>query len=63
MGWMEDDICWCANSNLNEHSPCPHTECFRHLSNRHYTGVFTMGYLKDTESCPLTEKRGVEDEV
>ena len=49
--WMfDDDITWCA-------SDCDNTVCFRHPSNRQKTtdgpDIYTAGYLKDTEYCPL----------
>ena len=55
--WFEDDICWCGNSDT-----CTYTECFRHLSNKKIKDreIFTQSWLKDTELCPLKEKKGEE---
>ena len=51
-GW-EDDICWCGNSD-----ECTFTDCFRHMNNRKIKeGIFTMGLLKGTTSCPLFDNK------
>ena len=51
---FEDDICWCADSH-----ECKNDDCFRHMLNRtQRQGIFTMGHLKYTELCPLTNEKG-----
>ena len=54
MSWLfEDDICWCGNSDS-----CKNTDCFRHLDNRKVKeGIYTIALLKDTEFCPLNERK------
>ena len=55
MGFFNDDICWCGNSNPKETDYCDKTFCFRHMANRksqEAPDIFTMGMLKNTEVCP-----------
>jgi len=59
VGWFEDDICWCSNSNLKGEKGCDKTDCFRHLSNRKpqaRPNIFSCGFLKNTPSCPYYKK-------
>lgn len=52
MDFINDDICWCADSH-----ECKNDDCFRHMLNRtQRTGVFTMSHLKYTELCPLRKE-------
>ncbi len=47
--WIHDDIAWCG-------SDCDNKDCFRHPSNRRTSGPYVMGYLRDTELCPLNKE-------
>lgn len=60
MGWFDDDICWCGNSNLKGEKGCDRIECFRHLSNRKPQArpdIFTCGSLKNTPDCPYYKEK------
>ena len=48
--WIKSDICWCMTMN------CPHTDCFRHISNLP-SGImqYSAALLKETDSCPYRE--------
>jgi hypothetical protein len=52
--WIEDDICWCGDSD-----ECEYTDCYRHTSNMSGAGIYTMSCLMNTEYCPL--KKGEYD--
>jgi len=52
--WIEDDICWCGNSD-----ECDYIDCYRHTSNMPGAGIYTMSHLMNTEYCPL--KKGEYD--
>ena len=50
--WLHDDITWCAAEE------CPHTECYRHLANKHAKeGYFSMANFKGTEDCLFPEQK------
>ena len=57
MSWLfEDDICWCANSDM-----CSRTECFRHMSNMSSVKegerrIYTAALLLGTEDCLITKE-------
>lgn len=56
--WIDDDICWCGNSN-----ECTDTKCYRHFSNRKPKGgLFTCANLKDTDICPSYFSLNKEEE-
>ena len=49
--WFHDDITWCGNE-------CSYTECERNQTNMlDKTGLHSYALFKDTESCPLSNKR------
>ncbi len=51
MSWLlDDDICWCADSDI-----CEATRCFRHLKHREPNpapDILTLAHFKDTPDCP-----------
>jgi len=59
MGFFDDDICWCSDSDH-----CDKFECFRHMTNRMQSSdfVFTSGSLMGTTDCPYFEGGKEEDE-
>ena len=57
MGFYDDVMCWCGNSDT-----CENITCFRHTDNLKANGkLFIFGLLKDTPYCPLY-KNEVENE-
>jgi hypothetical protein len=49
--WYHDDITWCGND-------CHYTECERNKENMlHKEGIHSYALFKDTEMCPLKEKK------
>jgi len=59
MGFFEDDICWCYNSQEKDEFGCDKVECFRHMSNRKpqsQPDIFTVAYLKGTQDCPFEKE-------
>lgn len=48
VNWIDDDICWCQNSN-----ECDDLKCYRNDKNRKTKGgLFTYALLKNTDLCP-----------
>lgn len=59
MGFFDDDICWCSDSDH-----CDKFECFRHMTNRMQSSdfVFTSGSLMGTADCPYFEGERNQEE-
>lgn len=49
--WIHDDITWCGNE-------CSYEKCERNLVNRLTKGgMYSAAMFKDTDMCPLKEKK------
>lgn len=48
--WIEEDICWCGDSDV-----CEYVDCYRHTANISGAGIYTFSCLMNTEYCPLTK--------
>lgn len=54
--WFHDDITWCANE-------CSYTKCERNIVNRlEKGGLYSAAFFKETEMCPLEDKKRDESE-
>ena len=60
MSWIDNDICWCADSDK-----CEDTKCYRHMKNRKKeegVNIFTSSCLKYTTLCPSYFSLNKEEE-